>query len=189
MHDHPSERRAASAPTKSRYAQNCSLFRKGSRSPASPAHLEKTTHTFFFGCRHRRRHLDLYPAPCRPVSLSGKGTRARAQSRKSPIPVTVPPIESRFGRETGRESPIPIRQIRVLESIHFPIRPGTGNGAPGPIGRKSGNRPGCPSVRTQDLSAEGTTLLNQSPALIIEKLKASKPLDQGEAGPASQGGA
>ncbi len=49
MHDHPSERLAASAPTKSRYhdAQNCSLFPKGSRSPASPAHLKKTTHTFF----------------------------------------------------------------------------------------------------------------------------------------------
>ena len=47
MHDHPSERRAASAPTKSRYAQNCSLFPKGNRSPASPAHLKKTTHTFF----------------------------------------------------------------------------------------------------------------------------------------------
>ena len=47
MHDHPSERRAASAPTKSRYAQNCSLFPKGNRSPASPAHLKKTTHTCF----------------------------------------------------------------------------------------------------------------------------------------------
>ncbi len=47
MHDHPSERRAASAPTKSRHAQDCSLFPKGNRSQASPAHLEKTTHTFF----------------------------------------------------------------------------------------------------------------------------------------------
>ena len=47
MHDHPSERRAASAPTKSRYAQNCSLFPKGNRSPASPA-FRKTTHTPFF---------------------------------------------------------------------------------------------------------------------------------------------
>ena len=63
MHDHPSERRAASAPTKSRYAQNCSLFPKGNRSPASPAHLKKTTHTFFFfpgslcgGHYWRRRH-------------------------------------------------------------------------------------------------------------------------------------
>ena len=46
MRDHPSERRAASAPTKSRYAQNCSLFPKGNRSPASPAHLKKTTHPF-----------------------------------------------------------------------------------------------------------------------------------------------
>ncbi len=43
MHDHPAERRAASAPTKSRYAQNCPLFPKGSRSPASPAHLKKAT--------------------------------------------------------------------------------------------------------------------------------------------------
>ena len=47
MRDHPSERRAASAPTKSRYAQNCTLFPKGSRSPASPA-FRKTTHTPFF---------------------------------------------------------------------------------------------------------------------------------------------
>ena len=29
---------------KSRYAQSCSLFPKGSRSPASPAHLKKNTH-------------------------------------------------------------------------------------------------------------------------------------------------
>ena len=48
MRDHPSERRAASAPTKSRYAHNCTLFPKGNRSSASPAHLRKTTHTFFF---------------------------------------------------------------------------------------------------------------------------------------------
>ena len=42
MRDHPSERRAASAPTK-----NCTLFPKGNRSPASPA-FRKTTHTPFF---------------------------------------------------------------------------------------------------------------------------------------------
>ena len=52
MRDHPSERRAASAPTKSRYAQNCTLFPKGSRSPASPA-FRKTTRTLFF--RHTSR--------------------------------------------------------------------------------------------------------------------------------------
>ena len=48
MRDHPSERRAASAPTKSRYAHNCTLFPKGNRSPASPAHPRKTTHYIFF---------------------------------------------------------------------------------------------------------------------------------------------
>ena len=42
MRDHPSERLAASAPTKSRYAQNCTILPKGSRPPASPAHPRKT---------------------------------------------------------------------------------------------------------------------------------------------------
>jgi hypothetical protein len=72
MHDHPSERRAASAPTKSRYAQNCSLFPKGNRSPASPAHLKKTTHTFFTA-----RRYDV----CRPWEESARCTEPRGPRR------------------------------------------------------------------------------------------------------------
>jgi hypothetical protein len=51
------------------------------------------------------------------------------QTRKSPTP--VPTIPRRFGRETGRESPIP-DSAGNREVPRFPIRPGPGIAVPGP---------------------------------------------------------